>query len=736
MGKIQFTKQDSNLLDTPMGSKAYLGYDLDGSLFFKTSDSGTSSQLITDRILASYSAGVMTKNTYAEWQLLKAQSELPEGQFILITDKGDTGLVLYCSTTASFAIEGAGGFINGDYNNTDVDMSLSSRYSGIKDITGVTVSYQRGAWNIRLESISVHYYGATTSFVVGQTVEGSDFSNGRITQIISGTGPDTGYLLIHPSSGDFSSAAEILVDSNYLIGVDSFSTYPIANGDIVVDAGYNYQLVDSTYLPGGGQSPGSSPSNAYILLSKTSSNVGYVEEWDTIIYDFDNDVIKWRMDKRGNKINNVSQSTFQFGDDKVYNYTQGTYDSCYVYTINNRGVITGEQKGKYSSVNVSGNIGDVYVSVDGVDNVIYGTDNSGSMTIHVEGYNSGIQCSRNSGWILTYIYDESAVQADDNTGNISGRYSDAANVMHSGNNGQINYCAFEGGIGCHLILDLNHYHNRCIYTQNRNFLVFPSDKSYQEKSMSSESSNFEATIDITGLTTLDITTKYWYCGIINVTSDNTHETINAISKTPIGFPVKIRPSGSNLISLTILHTPISSAGQDSIITFDDNDLELLGNPPDNTLSDFIEVVNDANGNKQVGGKTKTGSSNWLNPNGNTWNIKTISGGTAVSFNGTDPVLWWDSDNYVVGVSGRFRGAIIEYHAMAGNTSVGTIIITSDYTNSTLSHSEATSGDNIYNPDTFWVTIGRADKLYFTASNSRNVMIQYTARLFYGDEYFC
>ena len=64
-------------------------------------------------------------------------------------------------------------------------------------------------------------------------------------------------------------------------------------------------------------------------------------------------------------------------------------------------------------------------------------------------------------------------------------------------------------------------------------------------------SDIPATIDIAGLTTLDITAaKAQYCGIINVTSDNATETISQIDNAPTQFPFTIRPAAGLVLTIT------------------------------------------------------------------------------------------------------------------------------------------------------------------------------------------
>lgn len=92
-------------------------------------------------------------------------------------------------------------------------------------------------------------------------------------------------------------------------------------GDIVIWNGLHYQWTgDSMQLTG--DNPSINPH--YTLLPKSATNVGYIEEWDDIEYDFENNWIQSREDKRGNKVtDSFSQSrgsiaVFQWGRTDTY----------------------------------------------------------------------------------------------------------------------------------------------------------------------------------------------------------------------------------------------------------------------------------------------------------------------------------------------------------------------------------------------------------------------------------
>ena len=148
---------------------------------------------------------------------------------------------------------------------------------------------------------------------------------------------------------------------------------------------------------------------------------------------------------------------------------------------------------------------------------------------------------------------------------------------------------------------------------------------------------------------------------------------------------------------------------------------------------------------------ETADSNWVDPNENTWGIRTYNGGTAFSFNSeSSPIVWWDAANTPVspapGGTG-FHGAIIEYQAIVNGHIYGTIIgtiqiATQDInSNAVVSHSE-TIDSNIWPKNTsFWEVNGTTDntQLLFNTtlpSSDCTVRIMWTSRVFYQEENFC
>lgn len=131
---------------------------------------------------------------------------------------------------------------------------------------------------------------------------------------------------------------------------------------------------------------------------------------------------------------------------------------------------------------------------------------------------------------------------------------------------------------------------------------------------------------------------------------------------------------------------------------------------------------------------------WTNPNDNVWRIETYNGGAAVSYNGDDyDAKWFDIANHSSGDS-NFRGAIIQYHAYVNNEGViiGTIHLGNDHTQDRATHTEHLSGSDDLQFVTLWECNSERGRLYFkmTNGNSEDVMIQWTATIFYGQENDC
>ena len=135
---------------------------------------------------------------------------------------------------------------------------------------------------------------------------------------------------------------------------------------------------------------------------------------------------------------------------------------------------------------------------------------------------------------------------------------------------------------------------------------------------------------------------------------------------------------------------------------------------------------------------------WTNPNNGQWVIREYNGGFSGAYNGTDPLVWFNSGDapYPDGFSEGYqiRGGVVEYHAYDGQTTViGSITFSSDGMNlpSPATHSEHSSGAQMGNKSFWNITANFPIQLAFEdPGNSRNIMVQWTSKIFYGNEYYC
>jgi hypothetical protein len=116
---------------------------------------------------------------------------------------------------------------------------------------------------------------------------------------------------------------------------------------------------------------------------------------------------------------------------------------------------------------------------------------------------------------------------------------------------------------------------------------------------------------------------------------------------------------------------------------------------------------------------------------------TYSQGDTVYFRyvtGGVPVTWWDKSE-LPGGSSNFRGAVIDYHAYTGeSTIIGTIHIVDDDGEEHITHTEVQSGDTDGENDDLWLVTDEGRIRYRRIDGeSKTLKIQWSARVFYGSE---
>jgi hypothetical protein len=104
--------------------------------------------------------------------------------------------------------------------------------------------------------------------------------------------------------------------------------------------------------------------------------------------------------------------------------------------------------------------------------------------------------------------------------------------------------------------------------------------------------------------------------------------------------------------------------------------------------------------------------------------------------GGEPVVWWDKVD-LPGGSGNFRGAVIDYHAYTGDgTIIGTIHIVDDDGEEHISHQEVQSGSTDGENDDLWLVTSEGQIRYRRIDGeSATLKIHWTAKVFYGSEYY-
>jgi hypothetical protein len=117
----------------------------------------------------------------------------------------------------------------------------------------------------------------------------------------------------------------------------------------------------------------------------------------------------------------------------------------------------------------------------------------------------------------------------------------------------------------------------------------------------------------------------------------------------------------------------------------------------------------------------------------------VNGGTTVHYRivtGADPVVWWDSADLPSG-SNNFRGAVIDYHAYTGeSTIIGTIHIVKDAGEEHITHTEVQSGTSDGENDYLWLVQNEGTVSYYRIDGeSKTLKVQWTAKVFYGSEYY-
>jgi len=133
--------------------------------------------------------------------------------------------------------------------------------------------------------------------------------------------------------------------------------------------------------------------------------------------------------------------------------------------------------------------------------------------------------------------------------------------------------------------------------------------------------------------------------------------------------------------------------------------------------------------------------------GNVWGIRTYNGAYQVQLSSGNPVTWFNFTDIPGYVYSNLRGGIIEYHAFVSGSCNGTIIgsmtFVIDSANSAPIHTENKSGDtnlmdggiSLWYKGNQYANPGSIQAQDGTGGTT-NLMIQWTSRLFFGNDCWC
>jgi hypothetical protein len=305
---------------------------------------------------------VMTSKTYAEWLSDQSSSLLPTGEHIMVSDRGDRGIILLCPTDSQIGLDGHGGFLNADHQAV-------GDYSSVLGYSAVAVGTNHGIWNVGLEATMldgdiVIWDGFNFQLTDLASVSGinpnandnaylplprnvreitySNLASGpflvaqKITDSVTGW---TGFVYSLPSAGVMRVYSprqlRVTIDYSSLTGTFSANETVTASGGatgiIVLDNGSGQMVVNpisgnwevSDTITGGTSGAtatidtATAPLEVQLGLNAISAGtttadvdtidslypvdgMGYIEEWDRVEFDFANDLVQRRTDRRGN----------------------------------------------------------------------------------------------------------------------------------------------------------------------------------------------------------------------------------------------------------------------------------------------------------------------------------------------------------------------------------------------------------------------------------------------------
>jgi len=198
-------------------------------------------------------------------------------------------IVVRALTTDSFALQANQVAYVPDYNN-------NGNYEGVQAHTSIAVGTWQGQWQPVTAVLTV---SSISGFQVGEMITLPNGNGAFITKI------ETGKLHVSRMAKSFTSGTVQGSRSNASATASSadfsdyLSSYPLAQGDIVIYAGFHFQkkktLSEVAFDP-------DTDNTAWTALLPASLTYGYKQETDAVEYNFANDTLLARKDRRGNEV--------------------------------------------------------------------------------------------------------------------------------------------------------------------------------------------------------------------------------------------------------------------------------------------------------------------------------------------------------------------------------------------------------------------------------------------------
>lgn len=447
-------------------------------------------------------------NTWAVWLDTLNNDLLPKGKWIEVTEiPSQPGAIfsLFCTETNQIALGGFGQFLNADWQNV-------GDYSGVEDLTSVAPEGNLGQWNSAAVYSAFYAFITTTglsggTFSPGDTV--TDTTTGATGEILSCT-TNTMYIIYTSSGLTFDPTNTIDNGTGVTATIDTVTAGPIT-GNIVIWNGLHYQCTDMTAIDGNDPATNTT---AYTLLPITDANMGYILEQDIIEFDFVPDWLQYRADNLGNAYRyskSVDTIFFGLGSTGINRFQWGRnvwidnkVENGLINQLNFLGTIT--DNNLLSQATISGNTAD---------------SSAGTIANNTIAERGGISSNTltGSGAISNLTIGSSAVVANKT---ISSNYA----------SGTVNISS--------------------VFTEN----IVDNTGFVRQPGLDTESRD----VDITGLTTLDLSTVETV-GIYNLTGASA--TLDIVLNYPTQFPFTLRPAAGIVATITI--TPVSLAGDGNII---------------------------------------------------------------------------------------------------------------------------------------------------------------------------